>query len=244
MISLMNETDPKLDMGPPKPLYKQVKDYVIGKIMSNEWPPHYQIPSEHTFVRNMQISRMTIHRALRELTQDGYLERIQGVGTFVAEAKSKTPAVDIKDIDVLIQERGNAYKCDVHFLQSEPIGNDYAKSLNLNEGDTIFRAYLVHRENGVPLVLEDRYVNPELAPDYLKNDFKRRGSDSYFRAHFSLLSHEHKLEAVMSTPEAHHFLELEQPTPCIQVNRRTWTGNQILSSARFLYPGHRHHMTW
>lgn len=33
------------------------------------------------------FSRMTINRALRELTDEGVLVRLQGVGTFVAEPK-------------------------------------------------------------------------------------------------------------------------------------------------------------
>ncbi len=244
MTMTPTETSYPRDVQPPKPLYKQVKDYVVGKIQSNEWPPHFQIPSEHTFVRNMQISRMTIHRALRELTQDGYLERIQGVGTFVAENHRPKAAMEMKEIDLLIRERGSSYKCDVHFLQSEPITLEYAGLMDLQEGDPIFRSYFVHRENGTPVMLEDRYVNPSLAPDFLQVDFSARTADTYFRSSFSKLSHDHELQAVMSTPEAHHFLELEQPVPCIQVSRKSWSGNRVLSVARYLYPGHRHQMNW
>ncbi len=239
-----NETRYRQDVQPPKPLYKQVKDYVVDKIRTNEWPPYFQIPSEHTFVRNMQISRMTIHRALRELTQDGYLERIQGVGTFVAEKQLEKPAFELKDIDILIRERGNVYKCDVHFLQSEPVSSEYASELNVNEGDTVYRSYAVHRENGIPVMLEDRYVNPDLSSDYLSIDFSQQTADRYFQSCHQKLRHDHHLQAVMSTVEAHHFLELEQPTPCIEISRKTWNGSGILSAARYLYPGHRHHLAW
>ena len=50
---------------PPKPLYEQVKAYVLKNMESGDWPAYFQLPSEHTLVREMGISRMTIHRALR-----------------------------------------------------------------------------------------------------------------------------------------------------------------------------------
>lgn len=228
---------------PPKPLYKQVKFFVMEKIESNEWRTHFQIPSEHTLVRDMGISRMTIHRALRELTQEGYLNRIQGVGTFVSKPNHKTEALEFKNIDIAIKENGNHHSSVVHFLQSEPISNDYAIRLGLKPGETVYRAYIVHRENGIPVMLEDRYVNPAIVTEFLEQDFTVKTTDSYFSEIFTRLSHDHQLHAIMSSPEAHHFLDLDQPTPCIQINRRTWTGNKILSVAHQLYVGHRYQIT-
>lgn len=234
----------KKDVGVPKPLYEQVKFYVLKNIGSGEWPTHFQIPSEHTLVKNMGISRMTIHRALRELTQEGFLKRIQGVGTFVAETPHKNITIEFKDIDVSIREQGRHHQCDVHFLQVESITSDYAARLGLQEGDRVYRSYMVHRENGVPVMLEDRYVNPKFSADFVDQDFTQLSTESYFRASFAMISHDHHLLAVTSNPEAHHFLELEQPTPCIQINRRTWSENNILSVVRLLYPSHRHELRW
>lgn len=232
------------DAKAPKPLYEQVKCYVLKNIESGAWPTYHQIPSEHTLVREMGISRMTIHRALRELTQDGFLDRIQGVGTFVAEAQQKSTVFDMKDIDVAIREQGKHHRCDVRFLQAEPITDEFSARLGMRDGEQVFRSYIVHRENGTPVMLEDRYVNPAIAPDFLDQDFTQKSTDRYFRATFSLISHDHQILAVAPTPEAHHFLELDQPSPCMQINRRTWSGNKILSSVRLLFPSHRYQINW
>jgi GntR family histidine utilization transcriptional repressor len=37
----------------------------------------------------------------------------------------------------------------------------------------VFHSVMVHLENGVPIQYEDRYVNPQAAPDYLATDFTR-----------------------------------------------------------------------
>jgi len=228
---------------PPMPLYEQVKSFVMDKIESKEWPTYYQIPSEHTLVRDMQISRMTIHRALRELTHDGHLKRIQGVGTFVSKASNKKEILEFKNIDIAITDNDNHHTSTVHFLQSEPANSDYANRLGLKPNENIFRAYIVHRENGVPVMLEDRYVNPSLCPDFLKQEFTEKTTDSYFAETFSRLSHDHQIHAVISTPEAHLYLDIDQPVPCTQINRRTWTGNKILSVAHQLYVSHRYRIT-
>jgi len=220
----------------PKPLYEQVKRYVLDHIQSREWPTHSQIPSEHTLVRDLGMSRMTIHRALRELTRDGYLERIQGVGTFVAKPKQKSTSLCLADIRDTIQSRGRKYSCEIKFLQAEPVTADIASRLGLKEGDQIFRSYIVHREDDLPVMLEDRYTNPILVPEFLTVDFKSTSIDTYFQEKCSMLSHEHTLEATVSSAEVHHFMELDQAGTCLQINRRTWSGTRILSCAQLTYP--------
>jgi GntR family histidine utilization transcriptional repressor len=41
---------------------------------------------------------MTINRALRELTDEGLLVRLQGVGTFVAEPKGQSALFEVRSI--------------------------------------------------------------------------------------------------------------------------------------------------
>ena len=72
----------------PAPLYARVKQMIVQQIESGTWPPHHRVPSESELVAELGFSRMTINRALRELTAEGLLVRMQGVGTFVAEPKT------------------------------------------------------------------------------------------------------------------------------------------------------------
>ena len=69
----------------PAPLYARVKQMIVQQIENGSWPPHHRVPSESELVSELGFSRMTINRALRELTAEGLLVRMQGVGTFVAE---------------------------------------------------------------------------------------------------------------------------------------------------------------
>ncbi|MCP3952651.1 MAG: GntR family transcriptional regulator, partial [Desulfobacterales bacterium] len=58
-----------------QPLYQQIKDVVYTSIKQGKWQTGQKIPSENELVEMFSVSRMTVHRALRELTSEGILNR-------------------------------------------------------------------------------------------------------------------------------------------------------------------------
>lgn len=82
----------------PAPLYARVKQMIVQQIENGSWPPHHRVPSESELVSELGFSRMTINRALRELTAEGLLVRMQGVGTFVAEPKTRSALFEVNNI--------------------------------------------------------------------------------------------------------------------------------------------------
>ena len=53
------------------PLYERVKNHILSNIGSGAWSGDRRIPSENELVAELGISRMTVNRALRELTAAG-----------------------------------------------------------------------------------------------------------------------------------------------------------------------------
>jgi len=62
--------------------YLQVKHFVLERISAGALRAGQRVPSENELVRELDVSRMTANRALRELAADGVLVRVAGVGTF------------------------------------------------------------------------------------------------------------------------------------------------------------------
>ena len=77
-----NDLDLSLEEDSPVPLYLRVKQMISQKIYEGTWTVNKKIPSESELVNLLGCSRMTVNRALRELTSEGLLVRIQGVGSF------------------------------------------------------------------------------------------------------------------------------------------------------------------
>ena len=88
------------------PLYARVKALILRNIGDGTWPRDRRLPSEHDLVALTGTSRMTVHRAVRELTSEGVLHRVQGVGTFVATPVARSGLIEIEDIAREIRRRG------------------------------------------------------------------------------------------------------------------------------------------
>lgn len=82
----------------PQALYRRAKEFVLDQLRAGVWKPGDLIYSENQLVQELGISRMTVNRALRELTEEGLLVRISGVGTFVAESKPQSNLLRITNI--------------------------------------------------------------------------------------------------------------------------------------------------
>jgi GntR family histidine utilization transcriptional repressor len=69
------------------PAYQEIKDYILQRIHIGEWKEGDQVPSENELAREFKVARMTVNRAVRELTAEQVLTRVQGAGTFGARPR-------------------------------------------------------------------------------------------------------------------------------------------------------------
>ena len=224
------------------PLYRQVKDHILERILAGDWAAGARVPSENELTRDLGVSRMTVNRALRELTGDGWLLRVQGAGTFVAEQKPQSALLEIRNIRDEIMERGHEHSCDVIELRRERASADVAKALGLRHGQVVYHSVLLHRENGSPVQIEDRQVNPNFAPDYMDQDFTRITPYEYLSDIGPLDAAEHLIEAVCSEKAICKLLGVSASEPCLRVTRRTWSSGIVVSRARLTYPGSRYRL--
>ncbi|MFE7232408.1 histidine utilization repressor [Streptomyces sp. NPDC057596] len=223
------------------PAYQRVKDLVTEQITSGRWREGDALPSENQFVESLGLSRMTINRALRELTAQGLLRRVMGVGTFVALNKGSSALVEVHNIADEVRRRGHRYHARVLSLREEEAGKVSAQ-FGLGERHTVFRSRVVHFEDGVAIQLEDRYVNPDFAPGYLEQDFTRRTPFTFLSEVAPLGKGEHIVEAVLPSAEECAILGVEESEPCLLIQRRTWSRGALVSIARLLHPGSRYRL--
>ena len=224
------------------PLYQQVKDYIVGRILAGDWPEGARVPSENELTREQGVSRMTVHRALRELTGEGWLERVQGAGTFVAQPQPQSEVLSIQNIAEEIRGRGHEHQAEVCLLRRERARALEAKLLGLQRGAALFHSIIVHRENGLPIQLEDRYVNPAAAPAYLEQDFTTITPYAYLMRAAPLTEAEHVVMAVTPSKDERRLLEMHDGDPCLLLRRHTWSGKRPVTWARLLHPGDRYRL--
>ena len=225
------------------PLYQRIKNQIIARIQEEAWPPGHQLPSENELVNDLNVSRMTINRALRELTADNYLTRIPGVGTFVAEIQSRSHFLEIHNIADEVRDRKHNYTAKVILNQRDKLGIDDANHMQLNQGKSVFHSIIVHLENHVPIQVEDRFVNPDVVPGYGKVDFTRTTPAEYLLKVAPLQEVEHTVEAQMPSAKIKKMLQMEANEPCLVLLRRTWSKGKIASAATLYHPGSRYKLS-
>ena len=101
---------PAEDSDDRKPAYLRVKQHVLAQIQSGTWQEGEAIPGEEALARTFGVSRMTVNRAIRELSDEQIVERVQGSGTYVAQQKYQATLVEIRNIAEEIAARGHVHR--------------------------------------------------------------------------------------------------------------------------------------
>lgn len=225
-------------MKPPLlPAYEQVKAFVKAKITSGAWRAGDTVPSESALQQQFGVSRMTVNRAVKELAVEGLVQRVQGSGTVVAQLHRISSTLALRDIHEEIQERGHVHSSTVVCLEKTRAEAVMAKALGLRKGALVFHSILVHCENGIPIQLEDRWVNPAAAPGYLAADFQSTTPTHYLLEHAPLTEASYVIEATLAGVQEARCLKIKRSQPCLVVTRRTVSGAHVASQARLVYPG-------
>lgn len=225
-----------------KAQFALIKDFIIDQIEQGEWTCGDQVPSENQLADQFFVSRMTARRALTELVQIGILERSQGVGTFVSDLRPMGSMLEVNNIADEVAMRSQQYSCDVLTLESVSAKKMQAALLSLPEGNPVFHSVIVHKENGVPIQLEERYVNPCLAPGYDRQDFSKATPNSFLRDVAPLTEADHVVEAVNVNARIAALLAVAKNEPCLKITRRTFSKQGIVSLAYLIHPGSRYRL--
>ena len=219
-----------------------IKQHICEKIESGQWLQHSKVPSENELAELFSVSRMTARRALQELTEQGLLVRTQGAGTFVAEFKSQSSLLEIRNIADEITERGHQHHSQQLLLKSVSLTEELAILLNLGANQSVFYSEILHFENNEPIQLEQRYVNSKLVPEYLTQDFTTITPHEYLSHEAPLTEATHEIEAVLATEQICHLLTISIQQPCLQVKRRTWSTQGVVSVAILTSPGNKYRL--
>lgn len=211
------------------PLYHQVEQLIRHRIATGRYTPGGQIPSEHELGRELNVSRVTVREALRELVYDKMLVKVQGKGTFVS-LNPPTSLPPIKYTGFLEDLYERVLKLEVTHvsLTRAPVPERVRQVLHLDAADTeivqIERRRTVNGEpfsftiNHLPVSIGGRidpkalYTVPLLA--ILERDLK-----------IPIVRAEETVEAAPADPSVAEQLGIPLLYPVVHVTRVMFTEN-------------------
>lgn len=229
-----------------QPRYQVIKNHLLQKIETGELAPGTKVASENQLSEQFQVSRMTARRALKELSDAGFLFRSQGLGTFIADARPMSSLLEIRNIADEIRERGHL--CSQKVLNQESVlaNQQQANWLGVAGNSKIFHSCILYYEDDLAVQYEDRYVNPKLAPDYLSQDFTEITPNHYLSQVAPLTEADHIVEAVTAgallKKEVLLKMNMLASSPALKVSRRTFSDKGIVSIASLIHPGDRYRL--
>jgi GntR family transcriptional regulator, histidine utilization repressor len=239
LAALRRRREFELPGGPDdgRPLGERIKQFVLAKIDKGAWPEGYRVPSETELANLFGTARMTVHGALHELATAGILSRRPGAGTRVAPRKPQSTLLEVRNIHDEIVERGHRYSAKVHRLKAEACDLATATELEIAPGSKVVHSVIVHFEDNRPIQLENRFVMPSFAPNYLQQNFTQATPNEYLMSLGPLEEVEHVIQSLMPDRTTRTLLKIPEGEPVLHVRRRTWSGGAVVTSARLIHPG-------
>jgi GntR family transcriptional regulator len=142
------------------PLYQQIQHLLRHRISSRLYLPGAQIPSEHDLCAELEVSRVTLREALRELVAQKLLVKVQGKGTFVALNPPKRLA-PVRYTGFLEELQDRVRKLTVRSVEVSraPVAPELAKTLSLDRDATeVVLIKRVREIDGEPFSLTLNYL--------------------------------------------------------------------------------------
>ena len=227
-----------------KPLYEQVKEYILHNIQTKEFAPNTRLPSERDLASQFGVSRLTVSRAFKELIQAGRLHVQIGKGTYVSEEP-----IDLQ-LETLTSftEEMSARQQDASslILQAElvPADEHVARHLKLPVSVSVVLLRRVRLANKYPIAIEESSIVASICPNILINhDFSRESLYAVLRDEYNVLMAyaEQSFEARVASEEEAKHLEIATNDPILSINRVTYTqDNKPVEYVKSVYRGDRY----
>lgn len=135
------------------PLYRQLMTRLREDIAAGKYPVGGRIPSELALVDAYQVSRVTVRKALLELTREGLLKRRQGKGTFVCSPRLCKDLRDVNSFTDACRLQGSQPGTRVIHAQIVRATQEEQERLNIPDGQLV-ETMRLRTADGVPVMLE------------------------------------------------------------------------------------------
>jgi GntR family histidine utilization transcriptional repressor len=225
-----------------QPRFILIKSFILDAIEDGKLKPGDKVPSENQLSADFSVSRMTARRAVSELVDEGILLRSQGLGSFVSDHRPMSSMLEIRSINDEIEHRGHTYSSQVVCLEAVSCDSYQSTLLGVKVASDIFHSKIVHFENDIAVQLEDRFVNPLWAAEYLQQDFRKMTANQYLSKVAPLTQADHSIEAILPDENTASLLSINIEQACLKITRRTFSAKGIVSYARLYHPGHRYRL--
>jgi GntR family transcriptional regulator len=155
----------------PDPLYLQVYAAITSAIAAGSLRPGDRLPTERSFGDQFGVSRATVRRALRRLTDEGVIEAFVGRGSFVTSQRIAEPPNLLMSFTELAAARGLTPSAIVLRATTRAGTPEEISVFELHAHALIVELERVRLLDQAPVAVDRMRVPLELAPNLATADF-------------------------------------------------------------------------
>ncbi|WP_045679287.1 GntR family transcriptional regulator [Martelella endophytica] len=145
-----------LDVSGEGPLYRRLKAAIAEAVANGKLERGAALPPERDLAEASGVSRVTVRRAIAELTREGLLTRRQGAGTFVARPVERIEQ-SLKRLSSFTEDmQARGMKPHSQWLERGlmPASDDEARRLGIAAGTQIARLSRIRFADNMPMAIE------------------------------------------------------------------------------------------
>ena len=242
------------------PAYQRIKNAILDNIHSGKWQAGNAISTEMALAEEFGVSRMTVNRALKELSEERVLERRQGSGTFVAQQQFNHTFVEVRNIAQDLKSANRDYQAHVvskraitaSMLDDEMRGkfdldtavvSSDSEDTRSSEIAVLYEVKIVHFADGQPIQFEERWVDAKKVPQFLEQDFSVVNTSDYLIAKSPLERGSYTIRAVAAPDEIANALQVAPHSPTLVLRRQTYSAGRVLTFVKMWHAGDRYQFT-
>jgi len=222
-------------MLPSKNSYTDIKEIVLARIRDQTWPPGSIIPGEIELAEEFRCARATVNRAMRELAEDGILDRKRKAGTRVNKSPVRHAKFAIPLVKIEIESTGAVYR---YTLLNKKIFIAPAwlrARLNLDDSAEVLHLQCMHFADNTPFQFEDRWINIDAVPNIKNADFTTIGPNEWLVNEVPFTDVEIAFSARVADKKLAEYLSLSTGEPIFTAERITWLSGTPITFARFSF---------
>ncbi|MGE6441798.1 UTRA domain-containing protein [Psychrobacter sp. NPDC078409] len=240
------------------PAYQRIKNAILDNIHSGKWQAGNAISTEMALAEEFGVSRMTVNRALKELSEERVLERRQGSGTFVAQQQFNHTFVEVRNIAEDLKSANRDYEAQVvskRAITADMLDNELRRKFGIGEKSVpvnasaqtdasdeavLYEVKIIHFADGQPIQFEERWVDAKKVPKFIDQDFSVVNTSDYLIAKSPLESGSYTIRALAAPNEIAEFLQIAPQSPTLVLRRQTYSAGQVVTFVKMWHAGARY----
>lgn len=242
-----------VDARRPQPLWEQTADYLREAIESGVYPDGSRLPAERELCLELDVSRVTLRKALSALVDEGVLSASHGRGWYVSPSATTTSAPStgsgdwsnvLESFSETAARMGLVADSVVFEQRIAPASLDEAEELVVAPGTPILHLGRVRRLDGVPIAVDRTRCAAHLLPRAQELDFSSASLYAELSAAgIEIARAETTIEAREADQSAANRLSMEPGRPILVMRQAAVdsSGRPVLLSA-IEYSGERYRL--